>query len=75
MGNYSLTQITKTLEKLFSAGFNSDKTILAMKIEDLEKIPNLQSNEALIIIDFKKAVKNKQVVAFLSGNNQKGSEK
>lgn len=75
MGNYSLTQITKTLEKLFSAGFNSDKTILSMKIEDLEKIPNLQSNEALIIIDFKKAVKNKQVVAFLSSNNQKGSEK
>ncbi len=75
MGNYSLTQITKTLEKLFSAGFNSDKTILAMKIEDLEKIPNLQSNEALIIIDFKKAVKNKQVVAFLSGNKEKGSEK
>lgn len=64
---YNLTQITKTLEKLFQAGFNTDKKILAMKMEDLEKIPNLQSNEALIIIDFKKAIKDKQIVAFLSG--------
>ena len=63
---YNLSQITKTLEKLFNAGFNTDKQILAMKIEDLEKINNLQSNEALIIIDFKKAIKDKKIVAFLS---------
>lgn len=70
MGNYGLTQISKTLEKLFQAGFDTDKKILAMKMEDLEKISNLQSNEALIIIDFKKAIKDKQIVAFLSGTKE-----
>lgn len=70
---YNLSQITKTLEKLFNAGFNTDKQILAMKIEDLEKIDNLQSNEALIIIDFKKAIKDKKIVAFLSGANIKNN--
>ena len=34
--NY-LNQITKTLDKLFSAGFNTEKKILAMQLEDLEK--------------------------------------
>ena len=64
---HNLNQITKTLEKLFDAGFNTDKKILALKLEDLEKISNLQSNEALIIIEFKKAIKNKNIIAFLSG--------
>lgn len=63
---YNLTQIAKTLDKLFVAGFNTDKKILSMKLEDLEKIPNLLSNEALIIIKFKEAVKNKQIISFLS---------
>ena len=61
---YNIGQITKTLEKLFEAGFNTDKKILALKLEDLMKIPNLQNNETMIIIEFKKAVKNKQIIAF-----------
>ena len=71
---YNLNQITKTLEKLFGAGFNTDKKILAMKLEDLEKIDNLSSSDMLIIIDFKKAVRNKQLIAFLSGYKEKGNE-
>lgn len=71
---YNLNQITKTLEKLFSAGFNTDKKILAMKLEDLEKFDNLSSSEMLIIIDFKKAVRNKQLIAFLSGHKEKGND-
>jgi len=72
---YNLGQITKTLEKLFKAGFNTDKKILAMKLEDLEKIDNLTSSEMLIIIDFKKAIKNRKIIAFLSGYEEKGKEK
>ena len=64
---YNIGQITKTLEKLFEAGFNTDKKILALKLEDLTKIPNLQNNETMIIIEFKNAVKNKQIIAFLCG--------
>lgn len=72
---YNLGQITKTLEKLFKAGFNTDKKILAMKLEDLEKIDNLTSSEMLIIIDFKKAIKNRKIIAFLSGYEEKGKDK
>ena len=72
---YNLSQITKTLEKLFEAGFNTDKKILAMKMEDLVKLPNLSSNETLIIIEFKTAIKNKDLVAFLSGYKEKGNDK
>ncbi len=71
---YNLTQITKTLEKLFSAGFNTDKKIQAMQLEDLEKLNNLTSAEMMIIIDFKRAIKNKQIIAFLSGYQEKGKE-
>ncbi len=71
----NLNQITKTLDKLFSAGFNTEKKILAMKLEDLEKLDNLTSSEMMIIIDFKRSIKNKQVIAFLSGYKEKGNEK
>ena len=70
---YNLSQITKTLEKLFSAGFNTDKKILAMKMEDFEKIDNLSSNEVMIIVEFKKAVKNREIIAFLSGYKDKNN--
>jgi hypothetical protein len=71
---YNLGQITKALEKLFGAGFNSDKKILAMKLEDLIKIGNLTSSEIAIIIDYRLAVKNKQITAFLSGYKEKGND-
>lgn len=71
---YNLGQITKTLEKLFGAGFNTDKKILAMKLEDLEKLNNLTSSEMMIIIDFKRAIKNRQIISFLSGYKEKGNE-
>lgn len=68
---YNLSQITKTLEKLFDAGFNTEKKILAMKLEDLVMIPNLQSIEALIIVEFKRAIKTREIVSFLSGFKDK----
>jgi len=71
---YNLGQITKTLEKLFGAGFNTDKKILAMKLEDLEKLNNLTSSEMMIIIDFKRAIKNRQIISFLSGYKEKGND-
>ena len=71
---YNLGQITKTLEKLFGAGFNTDKKILAMRLEDLEKLNNLTSSEMMIIIDFKRAIKNRQIISFLSGYKEKGND-
>ena len=71
---YSLTQITKLLEKLFEAGFNTEKKILMMKMEDLSMIKNLESKDSLIIIELKKAIKNKELIAFLSGTKTKSDK-
>lgn len=64
--NYSYNQITKALDKLFRAGFVEEKNILNMKLEDLLKMPDLTTIEVGIIIEFKKAIKEKNVVKFLS---------
>ena len=72
---YSLNQIIKLLEKLFEAGFNTEKKILMMKMEDLSMIKNLESKDSLIIIELKKAIKNKDLIAFLSGTKTKNDLK
>ena len=64
--NYNFNQVIKVLEKLFDNGFNTEEKIRKMEFEDLDKIPKLQSYEARIILDLKKAIKNKNLIAFLS---------
>ncbi len=71
---YNLNQITKTLDKLFKAGFNDEKSILAIKLDDLEKIQDVTSVEITIIIELKKAIKNKRIIAFLSCNQEREEE-
>ena len=68
---YNLNQITKTLDKLFKAGFVDEKSILAIKLDDLEKIQDVTSVEITIIIELKKAIKNKRIIAFLSRDRGK----
>ena len=71
---YNLNHITKTLDKLFKAGFNDEKSILAIKLDDLEKIQDVTSVEITIIIELKKAIKNKKIIAFLSCNQEREEE-
>lgn len=71
---YNLSQITKTLDNLFNAGFNTEKSILAIKLEDLVKIKDITSTEITIIIDLKKAIRNKKMIAFLSREEEKEKE-
>ena len=52
MGNkYNLSSITKLLEKLFKAGFNTEKDILAIQLDDLQKIQDITPIEITIIIN------------------------
>lgn len=74
MPKYNLSNITKLLEKLFKAGFDTEKDILMMSLEDLTKIPDISSLEITIILDLKKAIKSKKMIAFLSGTNEKKEE-
>lgn len=63
----NVTQIAKSIEKLFNAGFDDDKLILAMQLEDVQKIEGITIQDINIIIKFKKAIRTKQIVKFLTG--------
>lgn len=63
----TVTQIAKSIEKLFNAGFDDDKLILSMQLEDIEKIEGITIQDINTIIKFKKAIRTKQVVKFLTG--------
>ena len=66
-----LSLVTKVLEKLFKAGFITEKDILAIQLDDLVRVSDINGNEILIIIELKKAIRNKKIIAFLSGKEEK----
>lgn len=70
MNKYNLSQITKVLEKIFKAGFKTEKEILNIKLDDLTRIQDVNSNEIIILLDLKKAIKNRQIIAFLSNSDE-----
>lgn len=71
MVKYNFIQITKLLEKIFKAGFNDEKSILAIQLDDLEKIPDISSTDISILLELKKAIKSKKIIAFLSCGNER----
>lgn len=68
---YNFSNISKLLEKIFKVGYTDEKSILSIQLDDLKKIPDMNSLEIVILIDLKKAIKNKKIIAFLSGNEEK----
>ena len=60
MNKYNLSQITKVLEK----------DILNIKLDDLTRIQDVNGNEIIILLDLKKAIKNRQIIAFLSNSEE-----
>lgn len=70
MNKYNLGQITKVLEKIFKAGFKTEKDILNIKLDDLTRIQDVNGNEIIILLDLKKAIKNRQIIAFLSNSEE-----
>ena len=67
----NLNQITKVLEKIFKAGFITEKDILAIQLDDLVRVPDINGNEIMIIIELNKAIKNRKIIAFLSGSEER----
>lgn len=70
MNKYNLSQITKVLEKIFKAGFKTEKDVLNIKLDDLTRIQDVNGNEIIILLDLKKAIKNRQIIAFLSNSEE-----
>lgn len=67
----SFNQVTKVLEKVFKAGFKTEKDILSIQLDDLVKISDISGSEIMIIIELKKAIKNRNLIAFFSGAYEK----
>ena len=68
---YKLKEMDSILIKLFDAGYNTEKKIMLMKMNDLTNISNLKSDEALKIIELQEAIKNKDLIAFFSERKTK----
>lgn len=71
MVKYNFIQITKLLEKIFKAGFNDEKSILAIQLDDLEKISDISSIDITILLELKKAIKSRKIIAFLNCENER----
>lgn len=63
---YSILQTSKTLDKLFKAGFNEEKKIINMTFEDFNLLQDGSLIDMKIIIEFKKALKEKKLFQFLT---------
>ena len=50
MNKYNLSQITKVLEKIFKAGFKTEKDILNIKLDDLTRIQDVNGNEIIAFL-------------------------
>ena len=57
----------KVLNKVFDAGYTTEKEILAMSIDNILAIPNISVADISVINDLQKAVKANKVITFLGG--------
>ena len=57
----------RSLSKLMEAGFDNEKAILAMTIDDILALPNISVAEIGMINKIQKAVRANKVIAFLGG--------
>ena len=68
MQKYTLNQILRTLEKIFTKNIRTTKQIKNIKWDDLDKIDKtLTPIEKSLIMDLKNAVANKRIIEFLAG--------
>lgn len=59
----------RSLSKLMEAGFDNEKAILAMTVDDILSLPNITVAEIGMINRIQKAVRANKVVAFLGGGD------
>lgn len=65
MAKYNINQISKMVDRLAEAGINTEKAIMNMTFEDLDKIPNYTMKDIKTIISLRKAIKANKKALFL----------
>lgn len=57
----------RTITKLVEAGFDSEKAVLAMTIDDMLALPNVSVAEIGMVNEIQKVVKTNKLFTFLGG--------
>lgn len=65
----------KVLDKLIREGYNTDKKIIDLKVEDLIQHTNFNRTELTIAIGIKNALANKKIITFLCNNETNENER
>ena len=65
MAKYNINQIQKMVERLAEAGINTEKAILNMTLEDLEKFPNFTITDIKTLVSLRKAIRVNKKALFL----------
>ena len=65
----------KVLDKLIREGYNTDKKIIDLKVEDLIQHTNFNRTELTIAIGIKNALANKKIITFLCNNQANENER
>lgn len=60
----------RSLSKLMEAGFDNEKAITAMTMDDILSLPNISVAEIGMINKIQKAVKANKVITFLGGGTE-----
>ena len=60
----------KVLNKVLDAGFTDEKTIAAMTIDDILKMPGVTVADIGIINELQKSIKANKVISLLGGGGQ-----
>ena len=72
MAKYNITQIQKIVDRLAKIGINTEKAILNMEFEDLEKMPSYTKTDIKTLITLRKAIrKNKKALVLFLGEETK----
>ncbi len=61
----------RVFEKLISSGYNTDKKILDMKIEDIILSSNFTRSDLNIAVGIKQALLSKSLVSYICGTDNK----
>ena len=65
----------RVLDKLIREGYNTDKKIIDLKVENLIQQTNFSRTELTIVIGIKNALVNKKIITFLCNNEINESER
>lgn len=64
----------RTLSKLMESGYDSEKTVLNMTMDDILSLPGITVAEIGMINEIQKAVKAGRIISFLGGENRDKGE-